>query len=302
MTPPATPAIEFRGVSKRYPFFTLDDLSFRLEPGQIMGFVGPNGAGKSTTLRILMALVRQDSGEVEVLGFRMPDEQVEAKWNVGYVSEEMRLFGGATLDWHMGFVRSIFPGGWDDRYGDRLLRRFHLHREQRAKGVSRGEQVKAALLLALARKPRLLVLDEPTAGLDPVARQEVLGELMEILKDEERSILFSSNNTLDVEQISDQITFLDRGRIVESGDKEAFLERWRRLCLELPEAVALPELPGVVDVARSGNIAVVTARSFDDDLPAVYRRAGAVVREVQRMTLEEIFVATVMHNRKERGE
>lgn len=302
MTPPATPAIEFRGVSKRYPFFTLDDLSFRLEPGQIMGFVGPNGAGKSTTLRILMALVRQDSGEVEVLGFRMPDEQVEAKWNVGYVSEEMRLFGGATLDWHMGFVRSILPGGWDDRYADRLLRRFHLHREQKVKGMSRGEQVKAALLLALARKPRLLVLDEPTAGLDPVARQEVLGELMEILKDEERSILFSSNNTLDVEQISDQITFLDRGRIVESGDKEAFLERWRRLCLELPEAVALPELPGVVDVARSGNIAVVTARSFDDDLPAVYRRAGAVVREVQRMTLEEIFVATVMHNRKERGE
>jgi ABC-2 type transport system ATP-binding protein len=297
-----TPAIEFRDVSKRYRFFALDHLSFRLEPGQILGFVGPNGAGKSTTIRILMAIVRQDQGEVEVLGCPMPDEQVRAKWDVGYVSEEMRLFGGATLGWHLGFVRSIFPGAWDDRYAARLLQRFQLHREQKVKALSRGEQVKAALLLALARKPRLLVLDEPTAGLDPVARQEVIGELMEILKDEERSILFSSHNTLDVEQISDQIIFLDRGRIVDSDDKEAFLERWRRLRLELPENVALPELPGVVDVARSGRTAVVTARAFDADIPAAYERAGAVVRDVQRMTLEEIFVATVMHKRKERGE
>jgi len=301
----ASPAIEFRGVSKRYRFFALEEVSFRLEPGQIMGFVGPNGAGKSTTIRILMALVRQDAGDVEVLGCRMPDEQVRAKWDVGFVSEEMRLFSGATLDWHMGFVRSIFPGAWDDRYAARLLQRFHLHREQKVKGLSRGEQVKAALLLALARKPRLLVLDEPTTGLDPVARQEVIGELMEILQDEERSILFSSHNTLDVEQISDQITFIDRGKIVDTDDKEAFLERWRRLTLEVPESVTLPELSassGVVDTARSGRTAVVTANAFDDELPAAYQRAGAAVREVQRMTLEEIFVATVMQKRKERGE
>ena len=298
----ASAAIELRGVSKRYPFFALEDVSFRLEPGQIMGFVGPNGAGKTTTIRILMALVRQDAGDVEILGCRMPDEQVRAKWDIGFVSEEMRLFGGATLDWHLRFVRSIFPGAWDDRYAARLLQRFHLHPAQKVKGLSRGEQVKATLLLALARKPRLLILDEPTAGLDPVARHEVIAELMEILQDEERSILFSSHNTLDVEQISDQITFLDRGRIVDSGDKEAFLERWRRLNLELPEALALPDLPGVVAVARSGRTAVVTADAFDDELPAAYQRAGATVRELQRMTLEEIFVATVMSKRKERGE
>jgi ABC-2 type transport system ATP-binding protein len=298
----ASPAIELRGVCKRYPFFALDDVSFRLERGQILGFVGPNGAGKSTTIRILMALVRQDAGDVELLGCRMPDEQVRAKWDVGYVSEEMRLFGGATLDWHLGFVRSIFPGAWDDRYAARLLKRFHLHREQKVKGLSRGEQVKAALLLALARRPRLLVLDEPTAGLDPVARQEVIGELMAILEDEERSILFSSHNTLDVEQISDQITFIDRGRIVDSDDKEAFLERWRRVSLELPETASLPEPPGVVDVVRSGKTAVVTVNAFDAELPAAFERDGAVVRDVQRMTLEEIFVATVMHKRKERGE
>ena len=302
MTTTATPAIALRGVSKRYRFFALDDVSLRLEPGQILGFVGPNGAGKSTTIRILMALVRADAGEVEVLGCRMPDEQVRAKREVGFVSEEMRLFPGATIGWHVGFVRSVFPGAWDDRYAARLLQRFHLHREQRVKGLSHGEQVKAALLLALARRPRLLVLDEPTVGLDPVARQEVIGELMEVVRDEERSILFSSHNTLDVEQICDQIAFIDRGRIVDSGDKEAFLERWRRLSLELPATIALPEVPGVVDVARSARTAVVTVNAFDEALPAAYQRAGAVVRDVQRMTLEEIFVATVMNRRKERGE
>ncbi len=302
MTTTATPAIALRGVSKRYRFFALDDVSLRLERGQILGFVGPNGAGKSTTIRILMALGRSDAGEVEVLGCRMPDEQVRAKWDVGFVSEEMRLFPGATLDWHLGFVRSVFPGAWDDLYAARLLRRFHLHREQRVRELSRGEQVKAALLLALARKPRLLVLDEPTVGLDPVARQEVVGELLEVVRDEERSILFSSHTTLDVEQVCDQIAFIDRGRIVDSGDKEAFLERWRRLSLDLPETIALPEVPGVVDVARSARTAVVTASRFDDALPAAYQRAGAVVRDVRRMTLEEVFVATVMNKRKERGE
>lgn len=302
MTTTAIPAIALRGVSKRYRFFALDDVSFRLEPGQILGFVGPNGAGKSTTIRILMALVRPDAGDVEVLGCRMPDEQVRAKREVGFVSEEMRLFPGATIGWHVGFVRSVFPGAWDERYAARLLQRFHLHREQRVKGLSHGEQVKAALLLALARRPRLLVLDEPTVGLDPVARQEVIGELMEVVRDEERSILFSSHNTLDVEQICDQIAFIDRGRIVDSGDKEAFLERWRRLSLELPATIALPEVPGVVDVARSARTAVVTVNAFDEALPAAYQRAGAVVRDVQRMTLEEIFVATVMNRRKERGE
>jgi ABC-2 type transport system ATP-binding protein len=297
----STAAIEFRGVGKRYPFFALDGVSFRLEQGQIMGFVGPNGAGKTTTMRILMALIQQDAGEVEVLGCPMPAEQVRAKWDVGFVSEEMRLFGGATVGWHLRFVQSIYPG-WDDAYARTLLKRFNLHTEQRIKGLSHGEHVKALLLLALARRPRLLVLDEPTAGLDPVARHEVIAELMAVVQDEERSILFSSHNTLDVEQISDQITFIDRGRIVDSGDKETFVERWRRLSLEVPGGVELPLLPGVVDVARSGHLAVVTTNAFAPELPAVYEQAGADVREVQRLTLEEIFVATVLYRRKERGE
>ncbi len=295
------PAIDFHGVSKRYDFFRLDAISLSLEQGQIMGLVGPNGAGKSTTIRILMSLVQQDEGEVRVLGHAMPADQVRAKQDIGFLSDDMRLFGGATLAWHMAFVKSIYPG-WDEAYAATLLKRFYLRPEQRIRSLSHGEQVKAALLLVLARRPRLLVLDEPTSGLDPVARHEVLAEFMDVLKDDERSILFSSHNTVDVEQISDQITFIDRGRVVDSNDKEVFLDRWRRLSLDVPVDTTLPDAAGVTKISRDGQAALVTTNAYTPELDAHYARAGASVRDVQRMTLEEIFIATVMHNRKERGE
>jgi ABC-2 type transport system ATP-binding protein len=131
-------------------------------------------------------------------------------------------------------------------------------------------------LLALARRPRLLVLDEPTTGLDPVARQEVLGELMAVLADEDRT-LFSSHNTLDVEQISDQITFIDRGRIIASDNKEILLDRWRRLRLVLSPEADLPSLPGVVEVGGSGRLPVLVTNRFDPGLQSV-SRAQSIAR------------------------
>src|SRR5690606_25261018 len=169
-----------------------------------------------------------------------------------------------------------------------------LHEEQRVKGLSRGERMKLLLALALARRPRLLVLDEPTAGLDPVARHEVLAELMSVVEDERRGILFSSHNTQDVEQTSDRITFIDRGSIIESSDKETFLDRRRRLHLAVPADACLPVLPGVIDLSRTGQLAVATANAYTPEIAAAYERAGATVCDVQRMTLEEIFVATVL--------
>jgi ABC-2 type transport system ATP-binding protein len=289
-------ALSLAGVGKDYKFFSLRDIELALPYGQIMGLIGPNGAGKSTTIRILLGLVHHDRGEVRVLGHRMPDEQVAAKWDVGLASEDMRLYDSATLEWHMGFIRSIFAG-WDDAYARALLKRFDLRPEQRIKGLSHGQRVKALLLLVLARRPRLLVLDEPTTGLDPVVRHEVLRELADVMSDERRSILFSSHNTQDVEQISDCITFIDRGRIIESRDKETFLDRWRRIRVELPGGTHLPPLPELVDVQQAGRLAVVTTNAYDGGLPRAFEAAGIRVQAVERMTLEEIFVSNVQYSR-----
>ena len=293
--------IDADGVDKSYRFFQLSNVALQLEAGQILGFVGPNGAGKSTTIRILMGMVRHDRGVVRVLGRTMPREQAAAKWDVGFVSEDMHLHGTATLAWHMRFVASIYPS-WDAQYAQVLLRRFNLHPEQNIRALSHGERVKATLLLVLARRPRLLLLDEPTTGLDPVARHEVLAELMDVVRDERRGILFSSHNTQDVEQVSDQITFIDRGRIIDSSDKESFLDRWRRLHLDVPTGATVPALPGAIATTASGRVAVVTTRAYTPEIEGLCTRAGVTVLTVQRMTLEEIFVANVMSNREERDQ
>ena len=292
------PAIDMSGVGKTYRFFSLENIELKLPRGEIMGLIGPNGAGKSTTIRILLGLVHQDHGDVRVLGHPMPAEQVAAKWDIGFASEDMRLYESQTLGWHMQWMQSIYQN-WDGGYAQLLLKRFGLRAEQRLKGISHGQRVKSTLLLVLARKPKLLVLDEPTTGLDPVARHEILRELTDVMRDEGRSVLFSSHNTQDVEQISDRITFIDRGRIIDSMDKEMFLDRWRRLRLEAPFGVTLPALPGVIGVRQEGRMAIATTNAFNPGLPHAYEQAGARVQRIENMTLEEIFVANVERSREE---
>jgi ABC-2 type transport system ATP-binding protein len=291
-------AFTLQGVRKSFRYFKLEGFDLRLPLGQIMGLVGPNGAGKSTTIRLLMGLITPEAGVIEVLGHRVPEHAAEAKRDLAFVSEDMRLYGMATLVWHMRLIASLYPN-WDEIYAKHLLQRFNLHAEQPIRGLSRGEHIKAMLLLALARRPRLLVLDEPTSGLDPVARHELLIELMEIVRDDSRSILFSSHNTLDVERVCDQIAFLDRGRLVQTSDKETFLERWRRLQLDVPVGVTLPRLADVVEIASSERSAILTTNNYQPELHVTLERAGARIHEVQRMSLEEIFVASVMSSREE---
>jgi ABC-2 type transport system ATP-binding protein len=285
-------AIHCEGVRKTYPHFTLKDIDLILPQGTVMGFVGPNGAGKSTTLRIIMGLVHQEAGQVSVLGNEMPDAQVAAKWDIGFASEDMRLYGHRTIRFHMDFLRHIFPR-WDDDYATELLERFELNPEQKVKGLSHGQRVKAALLTVFARKPRLLVFDEPTTGLDPVARKVILEEMMRVMEAEDRAILFSSHNTLDVEQISDHITFINDGRIVASDDKESFLDSWRRLRLVVEDGYALPDLPEAVEVQQMGHQIVLTLTGYNETLEAALKASGAAINDIQRLTLEEIFIASV---------
>lgn len=287
-----TPAIALRGVAKHYPDFSLHELSLELPAGQVMGLVGVNGAGKSTLMRILMGLVKADRGEVEVCGHRLPEAQVAAKRLVGYASDDMRLYRGQTLRWHMDFIRSIYPG-WDEAYAGELVRRFDLRPQQALGGYSHGQRVKALLLLILARRPRLLLLDEPTTGLDPVARGEVLDALAEVLRDAERSVLFSSHNTLDVEQLSDTISFLHQGRLVASQDKESFLDQWRRVMCRGQWQPTAQQLPGLASVRSDGSMVELKFGRYEAGIPDRLLGLGLAVASVEPMNLEDIFVTTV---------
>jgi ABC-2 type transport system ATP-binding protein len=288
--------VKLAHVGKDYRFFSLDDINLDIPCGSIMGYIGRNGAGKSTTIRIILGLVRQDRGDVEVLGHPMPAEQKAAKSDVGFVSEDTRLYASATLEWHMRFIKSVYRN-WDEGHARKLLRRLDLNAAQKIDGMSHGQRVKAALLLALARHPRLLLLDEPTTGLDPVARREILAEIEDVLDDgAERSVLFSSHNTLDVEKISNRVAFIDRGRIIQCGEKHAFLDRWRRLHLEVPAGKELPILEGIVAVKRDGRKTTAITNAYRPDVQNAFEVAGVLLKAIEPISLEEIFLASVDHN------
>ncbi|MBL1422017.1 MAG: ABC transporter ATP-binding protein [Alphaproteobacteria bacterium] len=287
-------AVECKAINKRHSHFQLQDVDLSIEQGTVMGLVGPNGAGKSTILRIIMGLQKPDSGSLKVLGHSMPDDQIAAKRRIGFVAEDMRLYESETIGFHMDFIKSIFDT-WDQDYAATLLRRFDLIKDQKIKGLSHGQRVKATLMLALARRPQLLVFDEPTTGLDPAVRKEVLDEMMNSLQDETRSILFSSHNTLDIEQISDYITFIYDGRIIESKDKESFLDSWRRLRLVNIDNKPLPDLPNIKQIQQSGRLCAVTVNDYDDSTADQFTKAGLTVENIEHLTLEEIFICNVQY-------
>lgn len=290
-------AVKCKGISKQYPHFQLRNVDLSFEEGTVMGLVGPNGAGKSTILRIVMGLVGPDRGSVEVLGHVMPSEQLAAKRNIGFIAEDMRLYESETIAFHMDFIKSIFDS-WDEEYAKILLRRFELNKRQRVKGLSHGQRVKATLLLALARRPKLLVFDEPTTGLDPAVRKDVLGEMMHAMEDETRSILFSSHNTLDIEQISDYITFIYDGRVIESRNKEDFLDHWRRLRFKNIHNIELSDLPDIRDVQQSGQLWTATVKNFNEAIAEQFSSVGLLVDSVERLSLEEIFLSNVRYARE----
>jgi ABC-2 type transport system ATP-binding protein len=229
-------SIAMHGIAKNYPRFEISGFDLTVPAGRVLGLIGPNGAGKSTLLRIMMGLVRADAGTVRILGREMPREERWIKARVGFVSEDMALYRGKTLRWHMDLVASVHEG-WDEGRAEELLARLQLDPGQRARGMSRGQQVKALLLLALARRAEVLILDEPTAGLDPLVRHE-LTSFLAGSRSERQAIVFSSHHGEDVSALADDVVFLHGGRIAAAAPVASFLAGGRSLEQAFLECVA----------------------------------------------------------------
>lgn len=283
-------AFSFRDVTKTYKDFRLDIPHLSLDRGYVLGLVGRNGAGKSTAIKILMNLVYPDSGEVRVLGMSQPRDDIEIKRRVGYVSEDPLFYKEMTVAWMAGLVSRYYPN-WDNSLYERYLGKFGLNPKKKFKDLSRGMKVKLGLILSLSHRPELLILDEPTSGIDPVVRRELLQEISEIITDENRTVLLSSHITSDVEQVADYIAVIDRGKIVEFADKESMMNRWKRVTGTLRPndssgAASMFSAFKVDGVAFAG----VTG-AFSESWLQALKSKGAADLKVSNVGLDEVLIS-----------
>lgn len=217
------PILELRGVSKKFPEFSLDEVSFSLEPGYIMGFIGANGAGKSTTIKLIMNLLHLDGGEIKVFGLDSREDELEIKQRIGFVYDENHFYEELTIT-EMTKVVAPFYRNWDQQLYRSLVEKFELPEKKKIKTFSRGMKMKYSLAVALAHGAELLIMDEPTSGLDPLVRSEFLEILSEVIQDERKSVLFSSHITSDLDRIADYITLIHQGQLLFSQPKDRLLE------------------------------------------------------------------------------
>jgi len=223
-----TNAVELSQLRKEYKSFTLKDISLNVPGGLIMGFIGPNGAGKTTTIKIMMDMIKPTSGAVKIFGLDHTKHIKEIKNRVGYVGEDQFFYGDKTVAWTGKFV-SEFYDNWDTNTFQNLLTEFVLSRTKKTSELSKGMKVKLSLALALSHNPELMILDEPTAGLDPVIRRDILDRFRSFVDDEKKTVLISSHITDDITRIADYVTFLVEGKIVLSEAKDDLLSKWKRI-------------------------------------------------------------------------
>jgi ABC-2 type transport system ATP-binding protein len=210
-------ALEVNNLSKKFKDFSIDSISFNLPAGAIMGFVGQNGAGKTTTIRLILNMLKRDSGEIKVFGLDNINDELEIKQNLGVIFDDLFFIEA----WKIKDIEDAIKGfykSWDSKLYRQYLDKFSLPSNKKIKDLSRGMKIKLMLAVAMSHNAKLLILDEPTSGLDPVARNELMDIFKEYIADGERSILFSTHITSDLEKVAGYITLIDRGRLFYSGN------------------------------------------------------------------------------------
>ncbi|MFA6939853.1 MAG: ABC transporter ATP-binding protein [Clostridiaceae bacterium] len=217
--------LEIKNLKKDYKKFSIKNLSLTLDRGYVMGFIGPNGAGKSTTIKLIMNLIRKNSGEIKLFGLDNIKNEREVKERIGFVYDENYYYEELTID-KMKRIIAPFYKNWSEDTFTRYLKDFELDKNQKIKKLSKGMKMKFSLAAALSHKAELIIMDEPTGGLDPVFRREIIDILYSLIQDENKSIFFSTHITTDLDKIADYVTFINKGELVFSKEKDEIAESY----------------------------------------------------------------------------
>ena len=217
--------LEITNLTKHFKDFSLQGVNFELPAGYIMGFIGPNGAGKSTTIKLIMNLLYKDDGQIKVFGLDNIAHETAIKNRIGFVYDENHFHEELSIR-QMARIVASFYSSWEQPAFEKYLKKFGLNPKQKIKELSKGMKLKFSLAVALSHRADLLIMDEPTAGLDPVVRSELLEILASLLEDERKAVFFSTHITSDLDKIADFVTFINNGRIELSAAKDEILDRY----------------------------------------------------------------------------
>ena len=267
-----------KGLNKKYPAFSLKDVTFSVEPGEIMGFIGRNGAGKTTTLKSIMNLVHYDSGYIAAFGKEMNKFELENKQRIGFALSELNYYPNRTIKSLMD-VTKRFYNNFDENKFNEVCKLFNLDVNKKLEELSSGMKVKYSVVIALSHKAELLILDEPTSGLDPVSRDEILDIFREIVRTKERAILFSTHITSDLDKCASGITYIHDGEIIYTGKKSDFInsylfvtDKTKNHALE-SEYISSKELDdhieGLIDVSKKDVFLSAGAEVKEPDLEQI---------------------------------
>jgi ABC-2 type transport system ATP-binding protein len=291
MSDPIEFPIILKNLTRRFGRSTVEnDLSLSVQRGTTVGFVGLNGAGKTTTIRMIVGLLKPHGGEITVAGCRIPADIEVAKANIGYVPDRPNVYGWMRVQQAIDFARSFYVN-WNSRRCDELVKIFDLDRSTRAKNLSKGQAAKLSLLLALCHEPKVLILDEPTSGFDPLVREEFLEGVLAVTSERQQTVLFSSHALADVERLADSVAILHEGRLVLHSPVDSLLDRTKRIRAVLEnESTARQTPPGLVFQTVHGREWTVTVENFSADQVEFIRSHNQVSAvEVLDVSLDDVF-------------
>ena len=279
-------------VSRRFGAKTaLENVSLYVPKGGVFGLVGENGAGKTTLIKHILGLLKAELGSIRVFGLDPTADPVSVLGRIGYLSEQPDLPGWMRVDELIQYTRAFYPN-WDAAYAEQLRMQFGLNPSQRINTLSKGQTAKAGLLVAQAHRPELLLLDEPSSGLDPLVRRDILEAVIRTVADEGRTVFFSSHLLEEIERVSDHVAMIHRGRVVFCGTLDAIKSQHRRFVLHFETAVEkAPEIAGAISVSGNGKEWTVLCNDARTELPSVAAGLRARIVDECAPSFNEIFVA-----------